>query len=185
MPALNKMFKTGIFPDCLKVGRITPVHKKGDRELLSNYRPICILPFFSNIIERLMHTRLISDLTKFKLLTSKQYGFRPGYSTELALLTLTDKIKGAIDQGFVVGGVFIDLTKAFDTINHNILIHKLQSYGITGPPLQLISSYLCNRTQVVQIDGKVSAAKKVNQGVPQGSIARCSFCSLLTICLMF
>lgn len=167
---VNKMFKAGIFPDSLKVGRITPVHKKGDRELLSNYRPICILPFFSKIIERLMHTRLISYLTKFNLLTSKQYGFRPGYSTELALLTLTDKIKGAIDQGFVVGGVFIDLTKAFDTINHKILIHKLESYGITGPALQFISSYLCNRTQVVQIDGKVSAAKKVNQGVPQGSI---------------
>lgn len=167
---VNKMFKTGTFPDPLKVGKITPVHKKGDRKLFSNYRPICILPFFSKVMERLFHTRLVSYLTKFSLLSPKQYSFRPGYSAELALLTLTDKIKNAIDQGLLVGGVFIDLTKAFDTINHKIILYKLESYGITGPPLQFISSYLSNCTQVVQIDGKISFPKNINQGVPQGSI---------------
>lgn len=167
---INKLFKEGTFPKSLKKGRITPVFKKGNRECIDNYRPICVLPFFSKIVEKLLYSRLMSYLTKFNLLTSRQFGFRPGYSTELALLYLTDQIKEAIDEGLFFGAVFIDLTKAFDTINHSILLHKLESFGISGPPLELIRCYLIDRCQMVQINGHLSSAKTVTRGVPQGSI---------------
>lgn len=167
---INKMFKDGTFPTSLKNGKITPVFKKGDRECINNYRPICILPFFSKVIEKILYKRLMSYFKKFDLLSPHQFGFRPGFSTELALISFTDKIKLAIDDGSLFGAVFVDLTKAFDTINHSILFHKLASYGITGPALSLIKNYLKNRSQVVQIDGSVSSPKVTNTGVPQGSI---------------
>lgn len=167
---INTIFKSGVFPSELKRGKIVPVFKKGDRNVLSNYRPITILPFFSKLIEKLIVARLMKYLTKFKLLTQRQFGFRPNYSTELALIELTDFIKQGLDNQLFVGAVFIDLTKAFDTINHNILFLKLESLGICGPALLLIQNYLSNRNQFVKFGHAMSNPTVVNQGVPQGSI---------------
>lgn len=167
---INCMFKTGVFPNELKHGKITPVFKKGDKELVSNYRPICILPFFSKIIEKLLVNRLTNYFQKFNLLSPEQHGFRRNYSTETAILSFTDKIKHALDSGHIVGSVFVDFSKAFDTISHDILSHKLEAVGIRGPALSLIGSYLTNRTQIVNFEGSLSHVKPVIMGVPQGSL---------------
>lgn len=110
---VNLIFRTGVFPRELKRGKIIPVFKKGDRSLLPNYRPICILPFFSKVIEKLIEIRLTNYLNKFSILSPCQFGFRQGYSTELAIISLTDQIKKSIDEGCYAGSIFIDLTKAF------------------------------------------------------------------------
>lgn len=164
------MFKAGVFPDQLKVGKITPVLKKGDAEVVPNYRPICILPCLSKIVEKLIVIRLMKYFNRFNLLSPHQFGFREGFSTELGLISFTDTIKHAIDTGNIVGAIFVDFTKAFDTINHHILLYKLEALGIRGPPLSLIRSYLTNRFQVVEINGRLSRPKLVIKGVPQGSI---------------
>lgn len=167
---VNLIFKTGVFPDQLKQSKVIPIYKKGDKTLITNYRPISILPFFSKVVEKLIHQRLSNYLEKYGILTPRQFGFRPGYSTTLALIALTDKFKREIDNGKLVGSVFVDLTKAFDSIDHHILFEKLASYGITGPPLQLVRNYLLNRVLVVSVCGVISAKKIINIGVPQGSI---------------
>lgn len=167
---INKIFTAGVFPSNLKRGKIVPVFKKGNRNFLANYRPITILPFFSKLIEKLISDRLMAYFAKFNLLTNCQFGFRPNLSTEVALIEFTDKIKQLIDKGQWAGAVFIDFTKAFDTINHKILFSKLESLGICGPPLTLLRSYLADRTQVVRLLDATSQTITVNQGVPQGSI---------------
>lgn len=167
---VNLLFKTGLFPCELKRGKVIPVLKKGDSSLLHNYRPICILPFFGKVIEKLIEIRLTKYLSKFNILSSCQFGFRPGYSTELALIHLTDQLKKFIDEGFLAASVFIDLTQAFDSINHNILFAKLEAIGICGPALLLLKSYLYNRVQVVSISNVYSRQRTTNIGVPQGSI---------------
>lgn len=167
---INLMFKSGCFPNELKQGRITPVFKKGDRCLISNYCPICVLPFFSKVIEKLIEKRLTNYFKKFNILSPIQYGFRPGYSTELALIALTDELRLAIDEGNYAASVFIDFTKAFEKINHKILSYKLESLGITGPALLLLQNYLKDRMQVITISGVNSKTVLTNIGVPQGSI---------------
>lgn len=167
---INLVFKTGVFPSVLKVAKLIPVFKKGDKRLVTNYRPIAILSFFSKIIEKLVVIRLTCYLSKFNVLSPRQFGFRAGFSTDLALISLTDDIKRAIDCGKFAGALFIDLSKAFDSINHNILFAKLDAIGITGPTLALISNYLQDRQQVVYISGAYSHFRTTNIGVPQGSI---------------
>lgn len=167
---INLVFKTGVFPTQLKRAKITPVFKKGDRTLISNYRPISILPFFSKVIEKCIVRRLNKYLSKFNTLSKHQFGFRAGHSTNLALLSFTDKIKYAIDSGNYAGALFIDLTKAFDSIIHSILFHKLTAIGVVGPALSLIQSYLSDRRQAVCVSQNLSNFKTTNKGVPQGSI---------------
>lgn len=167
---VNLMFRNGGFPDELKKGKVVPVFKKGDRTLINNYRPITIRPFFSKVIEKLLVTRLTNYLNKFNLLTPYQFGFRPNFSSDLALIEFTDYLKHSIDLGFFAGAVFVDFSKAFDTINHAILYSKLDSYGICGPTLTLIRNYLLNRSQVVLVGDSYSKSNTINQGVPQGSI---------------
>lgn len=167
---VNLIFNDAVFPHELKISKITPVFKKSKKTVISNYRPIATLPFLSKVVEKLIEQRLSNYLQKCHLLTAKQFGFRRGLSTNLAVIALTDKLKSDVDKGKYVGSVFIDFTKAFDSINHDILFCKLASLGINGPALELLRSYLLDRTQTVNISGVLSEKTIVNKGVPQGSI---------------
>ena len=167
---LNSSFLAGIFPAILKVARITQVFKSGDRKNPSNYRPISSLPFLSKIYERCLYNRLISFSDKFKILCNNQYGFRKKLSTSDALIHLTENIYQSLNDKCHHVSILIDLKKAFDTVNHQILMDKLFFYGIRGLPHQLIKSYLSDRTQFLQRGSLKSSIKSINIGVPQGSI---------------
>ena len=134
----SKYFLTGIVPSKLKIAKVIPLYKTKDPALFSNYRPISLLPFFSKILERLMHNRLYNFLTEHNILSMNQFGFRKNYSTFLALMDLVDNISKNIDEGNYSIGIFLDLSKAFDTIDHTILLDKLCRYGIRG-----VTLYLC------------------------------------------
>jgi hypothetical protein len=167
---INLSLNSGQFPDLLKVAKVIPVYKADDKLLTTNYRPISILPIFSKIFERVMYNRLLSYLDAKKILTQNQYGFREKHSTYMALLSLVDDISEEMNNKNYSIGIFIDLSKAFDTINHKLLIAKLNHYGIRGMVLDWFVSYLTNRTQTVNINNTSSAFLSVKCGVPQGSI---------------
>ena len=166
----NSSLSQGIFPDQLKIAKVIPIYKADNPMLFSNYRPISILPFFSKILEKLMYKRLINYLEKHSILSSNQFGFRSRHSTTMAVLSLAESIQNAIDQHKTTIGVYLDLSKAFDTVNHEILISKLEHYGIRGVPLQWFKNYLSNRLQYVQIKDCKSKKMTVKCGVPQGSV---------------
>ena len=137
---------------------------------LSNYRPISVLNIYSKIFERLMYNRLIHFLDQNKVLYQNQFGFRQGHSTHHALITLVDNITKSLDNGDIVIGVFLDLKKAFDTVNHKILLKKLYHYGIRRNVLKWFESYLTNISQIVLFNGKKSDTRDVTCGVLQGFI---------------
>ena len=165
----NHLMEVGEFPDELKLGKITPVYKKDNEQLLENYRPISTLPIFGKIFEKIIYERLYNYFTSQGILYEKQFGFRRNHSTNHALNVSIDYIKTAIENKNHVLGIFIDLSKAFDTIDHGILLAKLSKYGIRGQTLSLISSYLSNRSQCVSVLGELSDELPVIFGVPQGS----------------
>ena len=166
----NECMKIGIFPNILKTARITPIHKNGDRSNPLNYRPISILTHLSKIFEKIINRRLVNFFEKYNILDKRQYGFRQNFSTCLAISDLCEQLLMSFDKGLTTCCVFLDLAKAFDTVNHNILIAKLSHYGIRGTPLQLIRSYLTNRMQYVNLSGYNSDSFVVKCGVPQGSV---------------
>ena len=147
---INDSMSKGVFPDILKIGKITPIYKKDDKELFENYRPVSTLPIFGKIFEKVIYERLYSFLVSQQLMTPSQFGFRKGHSTSHALNYSINHIEETLRQKQHVLGIFIDLSKAFDTIDHRILLHKLKHYGIRGNAHTLIESYLSNRTQYVQ-----------------------------------
>ena len=163
------MFEVGEFPDILKLAKITPIHKKESKFDFLNYRPISLLSVFSKIYEKLIYTRVYSYLSKNELIYNKQFGFRSNYSTNHALVSITERIRNLVDTGLYVCGIFVDLEKAFDTVNHNILCDKLKYYGIRGNVNKLFLSYLTNRKQYVSINGFDSEFNNIDHGVPQGS----------------
>ena len=167
---INNSFKNGIFPDLFKVAKIIPVYKKGSKLDRSNYRPISLLSNISKIFEKLMHTRLYGFLDRFERLYKYQFGFRNKHSTTHTLINITEAIRKALDEKSYACGVFVDLQKAFDTVNHNILLTKLNYNGIRGSALEWFRSYLSNRSQFVSINDKLSTIKMLASGVPQGSI---------------
>ena len=167
---LNLSIEQGFFPDCLKIAKVIPLYKSGDAKAFSNYRPVSVLPVFSKILERLMYNRMIKFINKNNILYQYQFGFRQNRSTNMALITLVDKISSAIDNGECVIGVFIDLRKAFDTVDHNILISKLNKYGFRGLSQKWLNDYLSNRQQFVQYNETTSVYQSITCGVPQGSI---------------
>jgi exonuclease III len=167
---LNLSLSQGFFPSELKVAKVIPLFKSGDTLSLNNYRPVSILPVFSKILERLMYSRILKFINKHNILYKYQFGFRENYSANMAIITLIDKITSAIDNGDYVFGVFLDLRKAFDTVNHQLLLKKLQKYGIRGIALSWFTDYLHERYQYVNFDNHNSLKKQITCGVPQGSI---------------
>ena len=167
---INLSFTTGVFPDILKVAKVIVLHKGGSTQDMNNYRPISLLSIFDKIIEKLMHARLYEFLELHNILFLNQFGFRKFHSTSHSLVEITEEIKESIDNGKYGCGIFIDLKKAFDTVNHKILLSKLEHYGIRGSLLKWFESYLTNRTQYVFLNGVSSDTMRMSCGVPQGSV---------------
>ena len=167
---INSSLKSGVFPDIFKIATIVPIHKKGDTSDVGNYRPVSILPLFSKVIERCIACRLSSFLDRFSILSHNQFGFRQGLSTVDALVSFTEYLYGNLDEGKHVISVFVDFSKAFDTVNHSILLSKLELYGVRGNALRWFTSYLSARRQCVRIGSSVSNESFVVNGVPQGSV---------------
>ena len=167
---INLSLETGIFPDHMKYAKVIPVHKSGVTNEFNNYRPISILTQFSKVLEKVFYKQLISFLNKNHILSSSQYGFRTNHSTSQAINDILEKLTDSLDKGFSSIGVFIDLRKAFDTVDHKILISKLEHYGIRGHALTWLKSYLADRFQCVLFNAAKSGNKKITTGVPQGSI---------------
>ena len=163
-------FSTGKHPDILKISKTIPIYKKGSRLLVSNYRPISLLSNLNKILEKLVHLRIYKFFEDSHCLYSLQFGFRKKHSTNHALIDITETIRQALDNKKIACGVFVDLQKAFDTVNHEILINKLDHYGIRGVANDWFSSYLKNRSQYVSILGFESTTKSIIHGVPQGSV---------------
>ena len=166
----NASLMTGIFPDKLKIAKIIPIFKKGDQSQYSNYRPIALLSNLSKILEKLMYKRLSSFLNKHKIISNSQYGFLKNKSTEDAILELQNLITNNIHENNLTGSIFLDLSKAFDTLDHFTLLKKLNHIGIRGNALSWFTSYLTNRMQLVHFNSHPSNLLPVTIGVPQGSI---------------
>ena len=150
---------------------ITQLFKTGEQTKLSNYRPTSVLPCFSKILERVMYNKLYGYLLKNKILYNKQFGFQKSNSTEHAIMQLSDQLYDSFNENKFTIGVFIDLSKAFDTVDHEILLQKLYHYGIRGKNLQWFRSYLTNRKQFITFkENQRSETLQVKCGVPQGSI---------------
>ena len=167
---LNHFMESGTFPKILKVGKITPVFKKGDPQIFDNYRPISILPIFGKIFEKIIYSRLYSFFVSQNVMYDKQFGFRSNHSTSHAINYSIHNILQNIEAKNHVIGIFIDLSKAFDTIDHKKLLVKLEQYGIRGPCHDLIRTYLMNRTQYTDFNGIHSEPCDIEYGVPQGSV---------------
>ena len=167
---INSSFREGVFPRELKKARVVPIYTNGDKSLINNYRPISILSFYSKVFEKLMYNKLYNFIEANDILYAHQYGFRQGHSTQQAIITLIDKITKSVNSDDFVISVFIDLKKAFDCVPTNILLAKLQAYGIRGDCIKWFKSYLTDRTQYVNFNGEQSAEHNLKCGVPQGSI---------------
>ncbi|CAB3993279.1 Hypothetical predicted protein [Paramuricea clavata] len=167
---INMSLCTGVIPSEWKVAKVIPVHKKGPINDFDNYRPISILPAVTKVMERIVHDQLMNYLEINHLINDSQFGFRPKRSTQLAVTLLLDKVRANMDKGLLTGMVFIDLSKAFDTVSHSNLLNKLTRFGIKSYELEWFTNYLFNRSQCVSFDGSLSEKFKVTSGVPQGSI---------------
>ena len=166
----NCSLSTGIFPDKLKIAKVTPIYKKGNKEMFSNYRPISVLPVISKLLEKIVYNKLEEHLQTNNILANEQHGFCKNKSTTTAVLSLTDEILKSFENKEYVVGVFIDLAKAFETVNHSILLGKLRHYGIRGTPLIWFESYLSNRSQFVKYKNSCSSHVNITHSVPQGSL---------------
>ena len=161
-----KIISSGCYPDALKIA----LFKAGDKTDPNNYRPISLLPLLNKIFEKLMHKCLATFLEAHNVFMDTHFGFRKNKSTHDAVNNLLTSIYKAFDEKVYLGAVFIDLSKAFDTVPHNLLLKKLEPYGIRGVALDLIESYLSNRKQYVTLNGVQSTTQDINIGVPQGSV---------------
>ena len=166
----NYFLNNGIFPNILKKASVTPIFKKGDSRYLDNYRPVSTLPLFGKILEKLIYNRLYSFFTAKNTIYENQYGFRKNHSTSHAVNLSVKQIIDQIEKKRHVIGIFIDLSKAFDTISHEKLIYKMNFYGIRGVSLELIKSYLSGRVQSTKFQSENSDESNIEYGVPQGSV---------------
>ena len=167
---INQCLHTVVYPSQLKMSRVKPLFKSGDKSLFNNYRPISLLPSLSKIFERVIFDQLLAYFTNNNLLCLNQFGFRPGHSTELAALRLVDHLITEMDRNRVPTNIYIDLSKTFDTLNHFILLEKLEYYGIADNSLSLLHNYLTDRCQYVEYNGHRSNTLPISTGVPRGSV---------------
>ena len=166
----NTSISSGVVPEKFKVANVVPVCKKDSQTNVSNYRPISLLSVFNKILEKLISNRLLKFLEKENIFFKGQFGFRPKHSTDYAILSIIDKVQKAVDEGELSGGLFLDFSKASDTVDHDILIDKLEYYGIRGIGKDWFTSYLKNRKQMVTVNGATSDLATVPCGIPQGSV---------------
>ena len=165
---INVSLEQGTFPDELKIARVIPLFKGEDEQLVQNYRPISVLPFFSKIFEKIVSLHVIDFLEENNIFYNYQFGFRKNHSTSHAIIMLVERVSKALDTGKYVVGVFLDLKKAFDTVDHMILLQKLEQYGIRGTMHDWFKSYLKSRSQYVDYNLTQSEHKYITHGVPQG-----------------
>ncbi|KAI8493251.1 hypothetical protein Bbelb_292550 [Branchiostoma belcheri] len=167
----NLSLSTGIVPTVWKTAKVTPLHKDGDKNNCNNYRPISVILSFMKILEKAIHAQVYTYLKEHNILNALgQSGFRPKHSCSTTLLHVTDTILSNMDKGLVTGAVFLDLKKAFDTVCHQVLLHKLRFNGIQGMALTWFHSYLSDRTQTTVINGVNSDLLNISVGVPKGSV---------------
>ena len=167
---LKVSIKQELFRDSIKIAKVTPIFKSGAEDNVRNYSPVSILPVFSKVSERIMYNRVYNHLDSKGLLYEKQFSFQRNNSIEHAILQLTQDITSSFEKGEYTLGVFIDLSKAFDTIDHQILINKLHYYGIDGTALEWFKSYLSNRQQYISSQDISKSCLDIICGIPQGSI---------------
>ena len=166
----NQSVSQSIFPSLLKSAMVLPIYKSKENNLFSNYRPISILSSVSKVFEKIMFNQMTEYLSELKLFYKSQYGFRKDHSTELATLELVDRLTYAMDRNQLPINIYLDLSKAFDTLDHDILLKKLKYYGIIDKSLSLLKSYLTERIQQVKYNDIISDPLTIKCGVPQGSI---------------
>ena len=163
---INQMLNTGIFLSQRKISKVISLYKANDETLLSNYRPIALLPSVSKIFENVM----LDEISNYFQITMQQYGFKAKHSTEFAALNLVDHLTYKLDNGLILSNIYIDLSKAFHTLIHDILLNKLNYYGVRGVANRLIHSCLSERQQVVQFNDCISEMNSIKTGIPQGSV---------------
>ena len=166
----NRAAIVGCFPDKLKQSKVMPIFKKGAKNICTNYRPITLSCTLSKIFEKIIHKRLISFINANNYLFDYQFGFRKNYSTSLALMEVCNMIQQEISNNKYILGIFLDLQKAFDTVSHSILFHKLFNMGIRGNMLNLVKSFLTGRTIFTFVNGVCSSERPITCGLPQGSV---------------
>ena len=164
------VFELGVFPQIFKTAKVIPIHKSGNKKLVSNYRPTSLLSSLSKVLNKLIKHRLVNFFNKHNVLYDYRCGFRKKHSVIHALLDVTTLTYDAMQNNSYTALLLMDLRKAFDIVSHHILLHKLYHYGVRGPAHFLIESYLTSRKQFVSINNQQSCTKSINIGVPQGSI---------------
>ena len=170
MHICNMSLTEGVFPDSLKGANVIPLYTSDDPMYFNHYWPVSLLCMLSKVFEKIMYDRLLNFVNKHDLLYAHQYGFRKNRSIDMALLSLVDNLTHALENGEYVVGVYLDLSKAFDTVDHMILLQKLYQCGVRGCTHDWFTSYLSNRSQFVTYNGVKSDLKNIQCGVPQGSI---------------
>ena len=170
MKIINTSLQNGQFPEPLKIAKLKPIHKGGPKSDPSNYRPISVLPVLSKIIEKHITKHIFAYLNKYDILHKSQSGFRKNHSCNTALISLLDKWLKNIDKGEITGAIFFDLRKAFDVVDHEILLQKLRLHNFDSCAMTWMQSYLSNRYQCIVTSKISSSLQQVKSGVPQGSV---------------